>query len=82
MDVQVDQRLLDTLLLAQGWLCVYRKGDKGFKTHEILRLSPCTESLIRILRYFFYFQSFCASVPLEELVPSEFCVRLIGAGCR
>lgn len=27
-DVPADQRLLDTSLLAWGWLCVYKKGDK------------------------------------------------------
>lgn len=82
VDALVDQRLLDALLLAQGWLCVYKKGDKGFKKHEVLRLSPCTEGLIILLYYFFCFQSFCASVPLEELVPSGFCLWLVDAGCR
>lgn len=33
-----DQRLLDIFLLAQGWLCVYKKGEESLKTHDISRL--------------------------------------------
>lgn len=31
-----DQRLLDIFLLAQGWLCVYKK--RSLKIHDISRL--------------------------------------------
>ena len=81
VDLPADQRLLDTFLLAQGWLCVYKKGNKGLKNMKFQDcLSPCTDSVISLLRYLFCFQAFCVSVPLEELVPRVFCLWLIDAG--
>lgn len=83
MDVPADQRLLDTFLLAQGWLCVYKKGEKGLKPMKFQDcLSPCTDSLISLLRYLFLSIFSCLSALRRACSQCFLPLAVLDAGGR